>query len=349
VNKIEQKNTPAALSISASTDPAAGGIGGEPKMHNRETMNIRFFTHHPRALCASAALLISVAAVCAAVPTPGAAPIAQQDEQAIRATADAFVKAFNAADVKAMGALWAPDATYTDEAGQAYRGRPAIQKLYAALFKEHPGATMTVTIESLRFMGPEVAIERGIAKLASPSTVAGTGARYSVVHAKRKGKWTMLTVRDAPYVTGSNQEHLQDLAWLIGSWTSGESNAAMHISFEWMANTNFIKCTYTVAQDGQAPVAGMQIIGWNPSAGRIVSWLFDAQGGVANDVWIKSGATWIIDANGQLPDGDACSAVNVLTRLDADSFSWQSVKRTLDGVRLPNTPLVKLVRLQSDN
>jgi len=318
-------------------------------MHKRKTMKIRFFTHHPQALCAGAALLIGVAAVCAAVPAPGVTPIAQQDEQAIRATADAFVKAFNAADVKAMGALWAPAATYTDEAGHTYRGRPAIQKFYTALFKEHPGATMTVTIESLRFMGPQVAIERGIAKLAAPATVAGTGARYTVVHTKREGKWAMQTVRDAPYVTGSNQEHLQDLAWLIGSWTGGESNAALCISFEWIANTNFIKCTYTLAQAGQAPATGMQIIGWNPTAGRIVSWLFDAQGGVANDVWLKSGATWIIDANGQSSDGGACSAVNVLTCLDTNSFSWQSVKRTLDGVRLPNTPAIKLVRIQSGN
>jgi len=35
VNKIE-KNTPAIHSISASTDPAAGGIGGQPKMYKEE-------------------------------------------------------------------------------------------------------------------------------------------------------------------------------------------------------------------------------------------------------------------------------------------------------------------------
>ena len=66
------------------------------------------------------------------------------DEKAIRATADDFVKAFNAADVKAVGALWAADAEYTDESGQSYHGRAAIEELYAGLFKEHPGATMTV-------------------------------------------------------------------------------------------------------------------------------------------------------------------------------------------------------------
>ena len=45
----------------------------------------------------------------------------EADEKAIRATAEDFVKAFNAADAKAVGALWASDAEYTDESGQSTR------------------------------------------------------------------------------------------------------------------------------------------------------------------------------------------------------------------------------------
>ena len=41
----------------------------------------------------------------------------EADEKAIRASADAFVKAFNAADAKAVGALWAADAEYTGRSG----------------------------------------------------------------------------------------------------------------------------------------------------------------------------------------------------------------------------------------
>ena len=59
------------------------------------------------------------------------------DEKAIRATADEFVKAFNAADAKAIGALWAPDAEYTDESGQSFQGRAAIEQVYADVFKQH--------------------------------------------------------------------------------------------------------------------------------------------------------------------------------------------------------------------
>src|SRR5262245_39691190 len=54
----------------------------------------------------------------------------QAEEKTIRATADAFVKAFNKADAKAIGAMWAPDAVYTDEHGVVFHGREGIQKEY---------------------------------------------------------------------------------------------------------------------------------------------------------------------------------------------------------------------------
>ncbi len=119
----------------------------------------------------------------------------EADEKAIRATADDFVKAFNAADAKAVGALWATDAEYTDESGQSYHGRAAIEKEYADLFKEHRGATMTVNIESIRFLGPDIAMEKGIAKVKLP------GGRCR--HRDRVTPWS------TPGATAS------------GSWSSG--------------------------------------------------------------------------------------------------------------------------------
>src|SRR5262245_41608908 len=79
----------------------------------------------------------------AADPPKAAEPRAFQpkdeaDEKAIRATADKFVKAFNAGDANAIGAEWAADGVYTDESGEEFHGRDAITQLYADLFKEHP-------------------------------------------------------------------------------------------------------------------------------------------------------------------------------------------------------------------
>jgi uncharacterized protein (TIGR02246 family) len=266
------------------------------------------------------------------------------DEQAIRATAAEFVKAFNAGDAKTIGAEWSTDAQYTDESGQVFHGRAAIEKEYADLFKAQHGLTMALTIESLRFLGPDIAIEKGIAKVKSPAD-ADTAARYTVVHARRDGKWVMIVGRDAPYVAVADGDYLKDLAWLIGEWSTGSKDQGLRIKFEWIAQRNFIKNSFMAVKDGQEKLTGAQVIGWNPKLGRIVSWHFDAQGGYGNDAWTKDGSKWVITATGVLRDGSESSAVNVLTPIDADSFTWQSVMRTLDGVSLPDAAPVKVMRM----
>ncbi|MGO8744847.1 MAG: YybH family protein [Thermoguttaceae bacterium] len=287
-------------------------------------------------------------AVAPSKPGTAAATIGNEaDEKAIRATADEFVKVFNAGDAKAIGALWATDAEYTDESGQTYHGRAAIEKEYADLFKEHRGATMTVTIESIRFLGPDIAVEKGIAKVKFPGTDALLGARYTVVHARRDGAWIMVVGRDAPYVPGSNEDYLKDLEWLIGDWNLAAKDRSLKLHFEWMAQRNFLKNTYMAAKDGKSVLTGGQIIGWDPKLARIVSWHFDAEGGFGHDVWTKDGSKWVIEAAGVFRNGSESTAVNVLTAVDANTFTWQSLKRTLDGVALPNTAPVKMVRVQS--
>ena len=100
---------------------------------------------------------------------------------------------------------------------------------------------MTVTIESIRFLGPDIAVEKGIAKVKVPAEKADTGSRYTVVHARRDGKWTMVVGRDAPYVSASNEDYLKDLEWLIGDWAPEAKDRPLHIHFEWMGQRNFIK------------------------------------------------------------------------------------------------------------
>jgi uncharacterized protein (TIGR02246 family) len=274
----------------------------------------------------------------------GAAQGNDADEQAIRATADEFVKAFNAGDAKTIGLEWSDDARYTDESGQEYDGRTAIENEYAKLFKERPGATITVDTESIRFFGPDIAIEKGVARAKLPNGDPDMASHYTVVHARRDGKWVMVVGRDAPYVSSTDGDYLKDLEWLIGDWQTGTKEQQLRIKFEWIADRNFIRNTYTVVKAGKSTLTGGQIIGWDPRLGKIVSWHFDASGGFGNDVWTKEGANWVVRATGTLRDGSDSSATNVITPIDANDFSWQSDQRTLDGVSLPDTGPVKITR-----
>ena len=288
--------------------------------------------------------LMSIAAFARAQDKPAAVAT---DEKAIRATADEFVKAFNAGDAKTIGAEWSADADYTDESGQVFHGRKEIEALYAQLFKEHPGGTVRVKIDSIRFFGPDIAVEKGVASVKSPKGES-SAARYTVVHARRGGKWVMVDCKDAPYVSEADGDYLRDLAWLIGEWKvdSPVKSEDRRIKFEWVAGRNFIKSNYNVVKDGKATLTGGQIIGWHPIHAQIVSMHFDANGGFGNDAWTKDGSKWVLEASGVFRDGSETAAVNIITQLDANHFTFQSVKRTLDGVKLPDMPPVKVTRMQ---
>jgi hypothetical protein len=45
-----------------------------------------------------------------------------------------------------------------------------------------------------------------------------------------------------------------------------------------------------------------------------------------------------------LPDGRKSSAVNILTKVDDNTFTWQSIQRYVDGELLPNVDEVVVVR-----
>ena len=49
-----------------------------------------------------------------------------------------------------------------------------------------------------------------------------------------------------------------------------------------------------------------------------------------------------------LRDGSESSSVNLLTPVDANSFTWQSVNRHFNGTSIPDLPVSKVVRVQPE-
>ena len=54
----------------------------------------------------------------------------------------------------------------------------------------------------------------------------------------------------------------------------------------------------------------------------------------------------MITAAGVQADGGELTATNILTPVDKNAFTWQSIERTLDGKELPNIPPVKVTRVK---
>ena len=94
--------------------------------------------------------------------------------------------------------------------------------------------------------------------------------------------------------------------------------------------------------------AGVQIVGWDPAAKQIRSWVFDSDGGFGEGKWTKKDQRWYIQATGTLPDGSKTSAVNIITYVDENTFTWQSVNREAGGEILPNVDEVVVGRVQEE-
>ena len=72
--------------------------------------------------------------------------------------------------------------------------------------------------------------------------------------------------------------------------------------------------------------------------------MFDSDGGFGEGVWSRRDNRWVVKFTQTLPDGRKASATNIYTRVDANSYTWQSIGRQLEGQFLPNVEEVKVVR-----
>lgn len=282
----------------------------------------------------------------AAKESPGGAAEKQQavEEKAVRATAEAFVTAFDKGDAKALAAMWTSDCEYVDENGRIYRGRDSIEKEYSAFFAANPNLKMETTISSVKILGANAAIEDGtsIVKKADGSLVSR--GSYTVVHLKEGGKWLMASVREYAATSMQIRPDFGDLEWLIGDWIAAKDAKELEFSVRWIADKRFMELTYTAKDKGSVIRSGIQIIGRDPASGEVVSWSFDSNGGYGRGrlKLLKKGL--IIESRGTLPDGASAFSTEIVSRIDGDSSRWQSVNRSVAGHRLNDTEPVVLKR-----
>jgi uncharacterized protein (TIGR02246 family) len=282
----------------------------------------------------------------AAPPRETAKAAASADEQAIRATAEAFVKAFDSGDAQALGALWTADADYTDENGQVYHGRAAIEKEYAELFKEHSDMTIKIDIQSIRVLNPTTALEDGhSAVVAQGHTISQ--ARYTAVHVKENGKWFLSAVRDMPD-TGSADATFAALDFFVGEWVARGDTVSVKTSCKWAVGKKFLLRTFVVSgHDKETPErSGLQIIGFDPASWQIRSWTFDSTGGHGQGLWTAVDGGWAIESQGVLADGTPTASTDLIERVNDNIVGWQSVDRMAGGQQLPNTEQVVLERVE---
>ncbi len=266
------------------------------------------------------------------------------DEKAIRSSAEEFVAAFNKGDSKGIGALWTKDCEYVDETGRLFKGRDAIEKEYSAFFSANPGLKMETAISSIKIVGSHAATENGTAIVKKADGTVVSRASYTALHLKQGDKWLMASVREYAPRLSSSRTNLENLEFLIGDWSAAKDSKSLNFSAKWIADKKFIELSYSVRDKDTQVRSGLQIIGRNPSSGEIVSWSFDSTGGHGQGEWsiLKRGI--LIQSRGVMPDGSPTRSRYIVSVIDSNNLSWQSVDQRVAGQKLNDTEPVVLKR-----
>jgi uncharacterized protein (TIGR02246 family) len=265
------------------------------------------------------------------------------DRTAIQEATRQFARAFEKGDASAIAASFTEAGEYLNDEAPPIHGRAALEKAYADFFAKKVDLKLESTSNKIRFVGQDTAVEEGTftAKAKDQPTRA---CRYSALFVRQDGKWMMAMLKEWGD-EGTERAHINDIAWLIGTWESNGGNATAKTTYEWAPNKKFIIARYSVTpKDGKAMV-GTQVIGVDPQSGAIRSWTFDADGGIGEATWSWDEGRWAIDSDATLADGSDSSALNFLHKTGPDTFTWKSVKRTLDNEDLPDIGTVTVKRV----
>lgn len=168
---------------------------------------------------------------------------------------------------------------------------------------------------------------------------------YKVFYEKRNGDWQITEVREEDIdEPPTHYEQLKDLEWLVGEWVDADEDVKIESVSSWDKYKNFITQKFTVIVLGHVELEGKQIIAWDPANERIRSWVFDSDGGFGEGSWMKKGDRWVVEAAHTLADGRRSSAINIYTKVDRNSYTWESTGRDMDGEFLPDIDPVKVIR-----
>jgi uncharacterized protein (TIGR02246 family) len=266
-------------------------------------------------------------------------------ETEIRAAAKRFVEQFNRGAAAEVASHWTVDGDYLDEYGQRYVGREAIEKEYENFFQQYPNASMALTVDSVRLIGPETAIEDGRSRLETWPDPPVSG-RYTVVHVKRQGQWRVASVHDMSAAAPPQDGQLADLDWLVGHWQAEHEGVLLEVVCRPIANQRFLERSYQVSEAGKVVESGTQMIGVDPLSQQINSWMFRSDGGHAMGIWGSSQRGWRIETTGVLPDGSITAAINYLSHPSDDTLVWESTSRQVGAQQLPDEEKVVLKRRQ---
>jgi uncharacterized protein (TIGR02246 family) len=274
----------------------------------------------------------------------GADTGANQDEAALRKAVESYVAAYNSGDASAAASYWSRDGEYTTQTGDHVKGPDKIRAALEKFFAENKGIQVKTSIFDIQVQPKNRVAIKGLAVFSRPGE-KNDDVFFTVTTVKEKGTWKLLKVEEEESaVPLSTIAKLGELEWLIGDWVDRDETGGVETSFRWAKDYAFINGTFRVTVADRVDLEGTQVIGWDPVAKKIRSWIFDSKAGFGEGEWSRAGNTWTVNVKSILATGRKASSMNIYTYLDPNSFTWQSTSREVHGEPLPDVEAVKVVR-----
>jgi uncharacterized protein (TIGR02246 family) len=266
------------------------------------------------------------------------------DEIAIRKSIESYVAAYNRGDASAAASHWSREGSYLTRKGQVFKGPDKIRPALGKFLDENKGIQVKVAVFDVQLQSADRAISKGFAVFRRPGE-EGEDVLFAATLVKEDGTWKILKVEEEESpVPLSTIARLGGLEWLIGDWVDKDESGSVETSFRWTKNYAFLSGMFRVTVGDRIDLEGTQVIGWDPVAKKIRSWIFDTKAGFGEGVWSREGNRWTVKVKSILSTGQKASSINIYTYLSPNSFTWQSVSREVDGELLPDTDEVTVVR-----
>lgn len=164
-------------------------------------------------------------------------------------------------------------------------------------------------------------------------------AGFSALYVREDGRWGMAVLRE-----WTRRLVLRDLGWLVGKWSASTEGGDVYTAYHWNDDKTLITMNFSVKTE-EDTVTGHQVIARDPATGAIRSWVFQG-GGIGEAYWSREGKKWVISSTGLSADGQEMTATNIYTPEGQDTFTYESVNRTLDEEQLPDIGPITVKRVK---
>lgn len=258
----------------------------------------------------------------------------------LKAASAAYAAAYNKSDYAALADQWTERATLV-EGRLELEGREAIVNSLRAWRERHPEATLEITVRDVDLLAEPLARVAGTLTFRSKPGAKPVTSRFTSLRVREGAAWRLAE----SIVVSEHAAALDDLDWLVGTWTAqaGGAEASGKTSIEAVYEKQlggYCLVGRTRIQSAAGPaVEALEIIHADRASGEYRSWVFDSTGAQGEGVLEFDGSSLektMVGVPADRVPGVVARWTQVIAPSGEGRVTMHSIERSIDGVALPD-------------